>query len=149
MSKEKSNVIPLIRDSKTRKIVKDQFDRPPATRNAGTQRADQGSGSATRPGGLLDPMAAKQDALKEKLAKINQTMTELKDMVDKQNKYLSETKSDLAPPNQSALDEEKLRAEYERKKDEAKKRRLENNRKVTHDYRLHHPSRGKPGRYDE
>jgi uncharacterized phage infection (PIP) family protein YhgE len=133
VSKEKSNVIPLIRDSKTRKIVKDQFDRPPAT----------------RPGGLLDPMATKQDALKEKLAKINQTMTELKDMVTKQNDYLSETSSDLAPLNQSALDEEKLRAEYERKKDEAKKRRLDNNRKVTREYNLHHPSRGKPGRYDE
>lgn len=120
MSDGKSNVIPMIRDGKTRKIVKEQFDRPPAT----------------RPGGLLDPMATKQAALQEKLAKINQTMGELKDMVTKQNEYLSETGSDLAPLNQSSLDEEKLRAEYERKKNAAKKYREENNRKVTREYRL-------------
>lgn len=127
----KSNVIPLIRDGKTRKIVKEQFDRPPAT----------------RPGGLLDPVATKQAALQEKLAKINQTMGELKDMVRKQNEYLSDTGNDLASsravvqreedkPESSTLDTEALAAEYKRKKDAAKKYREDNNRKVTREYGL-------------
>lgn len=132
MSKDdKSNVIPLIRDSKTRKIVKDQFDRPPAT----------------RPGGLLDPTATKQAALQEKLAKINQTMGELKDMVRKQNEYLADTGNELAgsraivqreedKSETSTLDTAALAAEYKRKKDAAKKYREENNRKVTGEYRL-------------
>lgn len=47
--KEKSNVIPLIRDGKTRKIVKDQFDRP----------------LATGPGSLLNLVATKQAAQNE------------------------------------------------------------------------------------
>jgi hypothetical protein len=132
--KDKSNVIPLIKDANTRKIVKDQFDNPP--------------GSRPTAGSLLDPVAAKQDNLKDKLARINQTMADLKNMVAKQNEYLTETGSALAPPSKPALDEEKLRAEYERKKDEAKKRRLENNRKVTREYSLHRPGSG-PGRYDK
>lgn len=145
MSKdEKSNVIPMIRDGKTRKIVKDQFDRPPAT----------------RPGGLLDPTATKQAALQEKLAKINQTMGELKDMVRKQNEYLADTGSNLVnpyaaermkeepvykdKPETSTLDAEALASEYRRKKDAAKKYREDNNRKVTREYGLLGRN-GKPG----
>lgn len=131
MSDERSNVVPLIRDKRTRKIVKDQFDKPPAT----------------RPGGLLDPMATKQAALQEKLAKINQTMGELKDMVRKQNEYLADTGSELAgsravvqreedKPETSTLDTEALASEYQRKKNAAKKYREDNNRKVTREYGL-------------
>jgi hypothetical protein len=128
-----SNVIPMIREKRTRKIVKEQFDKPPAT----------------RPGGLLDPMATKQAALQEKLAKINQTMGELKDMVRKQNEYLSDTGSELAGSSavvqreediakeQTSLDVTALAAEYQRKKDAAKKFREDNNRKVTREYNLH------------
>lgn len=150
MSKdEKSNVIPMIRDGKTRKIVKDQFDRPPAT----------------RPGGLLDPTATKQAALQEKLAKINQTMGELKDMVRKQNEYLADTGSNLVNPyaaermkeepvykdkdqQTSTLDAEALASEYRRKKDAAKKYREDNNRKVTREYGLlgRKPGNGKDKR---
>lgn len=144
MSEDKpSNVIPMIRDGKTRKIVKDQFDRPPAT----------------RPGGLLDPTATKQAALQDKLAKINQTMGELKDMVRKQNEYLAETGNELAgsravvqreedkPETETnTLDTTALEAEYRRKKNAAKKYREENNRKVTREYRL---SPKRPGRGDD
>lgn len=141
MSDDKpSNVIPLIRERRTRKIVKEQFDKPPAT----------------RPGGLLDPMATKQAALQEKLAKINQTMGELKDMVRKQNEYLSDTGSELAGSRavvqreedksqdevrSNTLDTEALAAEYQRKKNAAKKYREDNNRKVTREYGL----LGRPG----
>lgn len=133
MSDDKNNVIPLIRDGKTRKIVKEQFDKPPAT----------------RPGGLLDPMATKQAALQEKLARINQTMGDLKDMVRKQNEYLAGTgnelagskaviqrEEDAATQQTSTIDTEALQAEYQRKKDAAKKYREDNNRKVTREYGL-------------
>lgn len=132
MSDDKSNIIPMIRDGKTRKIVKDQFDRPPAT----------------RPGGLLDPTATKQAALQEKLAKINQTMGELKDMVKKQNEYLADTGNELAgsravvqreediAKQESTLDQARLEAEYRRKQDEMRKKREQNNRDVTRSYRL-------------
>jgi hypothetical protein len=142
MSKEeKSNVIPLVKEKKTRDIVKKQFDSPPAT----------------RAGGLLDPFATKQAALQEKLARINQTMGELKDMVRKQNEYLADTGSELAgskavvqreedKAETNTLDTEALAAEYQRKKNAAKKYREENNRKVTREYRL---SPKRPGRGDD
>ena len=139
MSDEKSNVIPMIRDGKTRKIVKEQFDRPPAT----------------RPGGLLDPMATKQAALQEKLAKINQTMGELKDMVRKQNDYLADTGNELAgsravvqreediAKQESTLDQAALETEYRRKQDEMRKKREQNNKSVTRSYNLTRPKRDK------
>lgn len=133
MSKDKkSNVIPLIREKFTRDIVKKQFDNPPAG----------------RPGGLLDPMATKQTALQEKLARINQTMGELKDMVRKQNDYLADTGNELAgrkaaiqreediAKQKSTLDQASLEAEYRRKQDEMRKKREQNNRDVTRSYRL-------------
>lgn len=145
MSKEeKSNVIPLIKEKKTRDIVKKQFDSPPAT----------------RPGGLLNPMATKQAELQTMIARINERMSDLRETVRKQNEYLSETGSELVnkyaaermkeepvyrdkDQQTSTLDTEALQAEYQRKKNAAKKYREENNRKVTREYRL---SPKQPGR---
>jgi hydroxypyruvate isomerase len=144
MSKEeKSNVIPLIKEKKTRDIVKKQFDSPPAT----------------RPGGLLNPLATKQAELQTMIARINERMSDLRETVRKQNEYLAGTgnelagaeaviqrEEDAAKQQTSTLDAEALASEYQRKKNAAKKYREENNRKVTREYRL---SPKRPGRGDD
>jgi hypothetical protein len=86
-------------------------------------------------------------------------MSDLRETVRKQNEYLAGTggelagaeaviqrEEDIAKQQTSTLDAAALAAEYQRKKNAAKKYREENNRKVTREYRL---SPKRPGRGDD
>ena len=115
------NVIPLIREKNTRDIIRDQFNRPPSER------------------------------VKSSLDSINQKMTDLKEMIRKQNEYLNETGSNLVnryaaegmketlyqdKTETNTLDTTALEAEYRRKQDEMRKKRKDHNRDVTRSYKL-------------
>jgi hypothetical protein len=109
MSKDKeqrSNIIPLMPDKKSRDIVKSQFD---------------------------------------SLDKINRTMDELRQLAAKQTgaeiagevpRYGSEAIVQTEELASTLPSTEELEREYRRKQDEAKKKREQNNKNVTRDYRL-------------
>ena len=107
--KERSNVIPLMPNKRERDIVKAQFDNPPAQR------------------------------VREHLDKINKTMAELKQMAADQRAHFPAeavvTNAEQVQPSTLPSDEE-LAREYRRKQDEAKKKREQNNRNFTREYRL-------------
>ena len=125
MSKKDSkpdNVIPLIREKRIRDVVKNEYDT---------------TSSASR--------------LKERLDSVNQKMSDLREMVRKQNEYLNETGSNLVnryaaermkeeprynDEPASTLDQAQLEAEYRRKQDEMRKKRQQNNKSVTRSYNL-------------
>ena len=126
MSKKDSkpdNVIPFIRESRVRDAVKNEYNT---------------TLSAAR--------------LKERLDSVNQKMSDLKEMVRKQNAYLNETGSNLVnryaaermkeepiyqdKTETSTLDQAQLEAEYRRKQDEMRKKRQQNNKSVTRSYKL-------------
>jgi hypothetical protein len=113
--KEKSNVIPLMPGKKARDIVKAQFDNPPSQR------------------------------VREHLDKINKTMAELKQLAAKQTgaesvgeipRYGSEAIVQTEELASTLPSDEELAREYRRKQDEAKKKREQNNKNVTREYRL-------------
>jgi hypothetical protein len=91
-----------------------------------------------------------RDRVKASLDKINRTMDELKQLAAKQTgaesigeipRYGSEAvvqTEELASTLPSA---EEMEREYRRKKDEAKRKREQNNKNVTRDYNLLHPRR--------
>lgn len=122
------NVIPMIREKRTRSVIQDQFRQAQAS-----------------------------DRVKNHLDSINQKMADLREMVQKQNDYLNQTGSSLANPYAASrmkeepqyidepantLDTSTLEAEYRRKQDEMRKKREQNNRDVTRTYRLNKkPSR--------
>ena len=125
MSKKDSkpdNVIPLIREKRVRDVVKNEYD-----------------------------TTSSADRLKERLDSVNQKMSDLREMVRKQNEYLSETGSNLvnryaaermkeeprySDEPASTLDQAQLEAEYRRKQDEMRKKRQQNNKSVTRSYNL-------------
>lgn len=125
MSKKDSkpdNVIPFIRESRVRDAVKNEYNTTSST-----------------------------DRLKERLDSVNQKMSDLKEMVRKQNEYLNETGSNLvnryaaermkeeprySDEPASTLDQAQLEAEYRRKQDEMRKKRQQNNKSVTRSYNL-------------
>lgn len=132
MSEEKrGELIPLIKDKSTRDIIKKQFN-------------DAKSGS------LLNPTNAKSSSLQESLARINRTMSEIKEINRKSGEYLAKhapemaTQSDKNPSSQdevykdrlSSIDEEAALKAYHQKQEEMKKNREKNNAKVTREYRL-------------
>lgn len=127
------NIIPMIREKRTRSIIQDQFRQAQAS-----------------------------DRVKNHLDSINQKMTDLREMIQKQNDYLNQTGSNLANPyaagrmkeepryldestsSTTLPDQAALEAEYRRKQDEMRKKREQNNRDVTRTYRLNKkPSRDK------
>ena len=77
--------------------------------------------------------------LQDTLSRINKTMDELKQMAaDQRSTFPSEAivnHVEQVRPSTLPSDEE-LEREYRRKKDEAKKKREQNNKNVTRDYRL-------------
>ena len=124
------NVIPFIREKRVRDVVKNEYDT---------------TSSASR--------------LKERLDSVNQKMSDLKEMVRKQNEYLSETGSNLVnryaaermkeepiyqdKTETSTLDTAALETAYRRKQDEMRKKREQNNKSVTRSYNLTRPKRDK------
>lgn len=139
MTEEKrGELIPLIRDKSTRDIIKKQFD-------------------DARAGSLLNPANTKSNSLQESLARINRTMSEIKEINRKSGEYLAKHAPEYAasrdgkdvirggdtlppppfpPETKSILDSAELEREYRRKQDEAKKRRENSNRSVTRQYQL-------------
>ncbi len=131
MSKDKpDNVIPLIKEKRTRDIVRNEFN---------------GTSSAQR--------------LKERLESINEKMADLRETIRKQNEYLAKNEPKLSnqyaaermkeepiyqdKTETNTLDTAALEAEYRRKQDEMRKKREENNRSVTRSYQLTRPKRDK------
>ena len=122
-SKPPSNVVPLIKDKRTRDIVKGQFDSPPG------------------------------DKIQERLDKINQKMAELRQMAERQSGleaygekagYYPEaggggSEAVVTTPEQASTlpRPEELEREYRRKQDEMRKQRENRNRTVASSYRLH------------
>lgn len=139
MTEEKrGELIPLIRDKSTRDIIKKQFN-------------DAKSGS------LLNPANTKSNSLQESLARINRTMSEIKEINRKSGEYLAKHHPEMAaPPDRtlaneyaagrmkdepvynkpSTIDEEAALKAYRQKQEEMKKTREKNNAKVTREYRL-------------
>lgn len=138
MTDKKGEVIPLIKDKSTRDIVKKQFD-------------------DARSNSLLNPANAKNVALQERLARINRTMDEIRELNRKSGEYLAKHHPEIAsPPDRtlaneyaagrmkedpvynkpSTIDEEAALKAYRQKQEEMKKNREKNNAKVTREYRL-------------
>lgn len=135
MSEEKkNNVVPFIKEKKTRDIIQAQFTE------------------------------ASRKKVKELLDSVNEKIGDLKDSVRKQNEYLSEKKllneygaargkedpvygeatlDTSSPSVMSTLDQAALEAEYRRKQDAMRKKREENNKSVTRGYGLRKPDRNK------
>lgn len=111
----RSNVIPLMPNKKARDVVKAQFDNLPTAR------------------------------VQEHLDRINKTMSELKQLAAEQTgaevageipRYGSEAIVNTEELASTLPRQEELEREYRRKQDEAKKKREQNNKNVTRDYRL-------------
>lgn len=125
MSEEKkNNVVPFIKEKKTRDIIQAQFTK------------------------------ASRKKVKELLDSVNEKIGDLKDSVRKQNEYgaargkedpvYGEATLDTNSPSiMSTLDQAALEAEYRRKQDAMRKKREENNKSVTRGYGLRKPDRNK------